>query len=203
MEIVKYEKKGNDNYLVYLSDGRKIKLNEEVILKYKLLYKKEIDEYLLTDIIQDNNNYDIYNKCVKYISVRLRSKYEMISFMKRKNVSDELITEVIAKLTKNKLLDDDLYVKAFISDKLKFTTMGPNRIANELTKQGIDQEIINKYLYDIDKNIIDEKINKQITKIIKSTKNKTYLKNKIYTNLTNLGYSYDEIMINLAKYNLD
>lgn len=202
MEIVKYEKKGNGNYLVYLSNGTKIKLNEEVILKYKLLYKKEIDEFLLSEIIQDNNNYDIYNKCVKYITVRLRSKKEIEEFMGRKNVSPEIIYEVIDKLTKNKLIDDEIFTKAFIADKIKFTTMGPIRISNELEKQGINPEIINKYIYDIPEDLINEKINKQIAKIIKSTKNKTYLKNKIYTNLTNLGYSYDQIMTNLNNYEL-
>ena len=39
-------------------------------------------------------------------------------------------------------------------------------------------------------------------KLIKSNKNKPNLKNKIYANLTNLGYGYDEIMSNLNKYNL-
>ena len=202
MEIVKYEKKGNSNYLIYLSDGRKIKINEEVILKYKLLYKKEIDEYLLSEIIQDNNNYDIYNKCVKYISVRIRSKYEIIEFMKRKGVSIELINEVVDKLIKNKLIDDDIYTKAYIHDKLQFSTMGPNRIKGELEKQGIDNNIISKYIYDIDDKLIDDKINKQINKIIKSTKNKSNIRNKIYMNLTNLGYSYDMIMRNINNYDI-
>ena len=202
MEIVKYEKKGNSNYLIYLSDGRKIKINEEVILKYKLLYKKEIDEFLLSEIIQDNNNYDIYNKCVKYISVRIRSKYEIIEFMKRKGVSVELINEVVDKLIKNKLIDDDIYTKAYIHDKLQFSTMGPNRIKGELEKQGIDNNIISKYIYDIDDKLIDDKINKQINKIIKSTKNKSNIKNKIYMNLNNLGYSYDMIMRNINNYDI-
>ena len=202
MEIVKYEKKGNSNYLIYLSDGRKIKINEEVILKYKLLYKKEIDEFLLSEIIQDNNNYDIYNKCVKYISVRIRSKYEIIEFMKRKGVSIELINEVVDKLIKNKLIDDDIYTKAYIHDKLQFSTMGPNRIKGELEKQGIDNNIISKYIYDIDDKLIDDKINKQINKIIKSTKNKNNIRNKIYMNLTNLGYSYDMIMRNINNYDI-
>ena len=35
---------------------------------------------------------------------------------------------------------------------------------------------------------------KQVNKIIKSTKQKDKLKNKIYTNLMRLGYPSDEIM---------
>ncbi len=202
MKIIKYEKKGNDNYLVYLDNNQKIKLNEEIILKYKLLYKKEIDEFLLKDIETDNNNYDIYNKCVKYIGVRLRSVNEIREYMNKKNVSPELIDEVITKLLKNKLLDEEKFTKAFISDKLNFTTMGPYRIELELKKHNIDTGIINKYLNEIDEDKINAKINKQITKLIKSNHGKSNLKNKIYNNLLSLGYRSEDILDNLNKYDL-
>ena len=202
MEIIKYEKKGNNNYLIYLSDGRKLKINEDVILKHKLLYKKEIDESLLEEIKTDNANYDIYNKCVKYISVRLRSINEIKEFMLRKNVSKELIDETIDKLIKHKLLDDEIFTKAFIKDKLNFTTMGPYRIEMELKKHNIDNTIITKYINEIDYYFLEEKINKQIEKLIKSNKSKPNLKNKIYNNLINLGYSSSFILDNLNKYNL-
>ena len=202
MKILKYEKKSNNNYKIYLDNDKVITINEDVILKYKLLYKKEIDEFLLEEILQDNNNYDIYNKCVKYIGVRLRSTNEIKEFMQRKNVDNNLIEETIQKLTKNKLLDDEIFTKAFIKDKLNFTTMGPYRIEQELKKHHIDTSIINKYIYDIDYDFLEEKINKQIQKIIKSNKNKPNLKNKIYTNLINLGYSSELILNNLNKYNL-
>lgn len=202
MKIIRYEKKGNNNYNIYLDNNKKITINEDVILKHKLLYKKEIDEFLLEEIIKDNNNYDIYNKCVKYIGVRLRSINEIREYMQRKNVEDSLLEDTINKLIKNKLLDDEIFTKAFIKDKLNFTTMGPYRIELELKKHHIDNNIISKYINDIDYNILENKINKQITKLIKSNKNKPNLKNKIYTNLLNLGYSSELILDNLNKYNL-
>ena len=201
MEIIKYEKKHNGNYLIYLDDGRKIKLNEDVILKHKLLYKKEIDEILLEEITSDNNNYDIYNKCVNYIGVRLRSVHEMEEYMERKGVTPEIISETLDRLIKNKLLDDEIFTQAFIKDKMNFTTMGPYRIEMELQKHNIDNYIIYKYINDIDDKQLEDKINKQITKLIKSNKNKPNLKNKIYNNLLNLGYSSEFILNNLNKYN--
>lgn len=202
MQIEKYEKKGNGNYLLYLSDGRKYKINEDVILKYKLLYKKEIDDFLLAKIIQDNNNYDIYNKCVKYITIRLRSINEMRKYMERLNVSPELIQDIINKLIKNKLLNDDLFTKAYINDKLNFTSKGPLLIEKDLKNENIDPQIINKYMANIDDKIIENKINKQIVKMMNAHKNKPNLKNKIYANLMNLGYSYSSIIDNINKYDL-
>lgn len=202
MEIVKYEKKANGYYLIYLNNNTKIKIHEDIILKYKLLYKKEIDEFLLEEITQDNNNYNIYNKCVKYIGVRVRSINEMKEYMLRLGVDSNLIDEIIERLLKNKLLDDEVFTKAFIKDKFNFTTMGPYRIYEELKKHKIDERIINKYIYDIDEEEINNKLNKQINKIIKSNKNKPNLKNKIYHNLLNLGYSSDLILSTLNKYDV-
>ena len=202
MKIIKYEKKANGNYQIYLDNNQKIKLNEDIILKYKLLYKEEIDEFLLGEMIQENNNYDIYNKCVNYIGVRLRSINEMKEYMERKNVDNDIINETLDRLINNKLLDDEVFTKAFIKDKLNFTTMGPYRIELELQKHKIDNNIITKYIYEIDNSLLEEKINKQINKLIKSNKNKTNLKNKIYNNLLNLGYSSSFILDNLNKYDI-
>ena len=202
MKIIKYEKKSNGNYLVYLDNDTKVKLNEDVILKHKLLYKEEIDEFLLDEIITENNNYDIYNKCVNYIGVRLRSINEMREYMERKEVSDEVIEDTLNRLIKNKLLNDEIFTKAFIKDKLNFTTMGPYRIELELQKHKIDSHIITKYISEIDDKILYEKINKQINKLIKSNRNKANLKNKIYHNLLNLGYSSEFILENLNNYDV-
>jgi SOS response regulatory protein OraA/RecX len=80
--------------------------------------------------------------------------------------------------------------------------MGPYRIEQELKKHKIDQNIIYKYLSKIDNEIIDNKINKQIIKLIRSTKKKQNIRNKIYMNLLSLGYSNEMILRNINDYDL-
>ena len=200
MKIIKYEKKTDNKYQIYLENDKKITIHEDVILKNKLLFKKEIDAELLETLLNDNENYDIYNKCVKYISVRLRSVNEIKEYMQRKNIDNDLIIKTIDKLTENNLLNDEVFTKAFIKDKLNFTTMGPYRVELELKKHHIDTNIINKYIHEIDYDFLEEKINKQINKLIKNSKNKPNLKNKIYHNLLQLGYPSEIILKNLNKY---
>lgn len=200
MKIIKYEKKGNNTYKIYLENDKSINVYEDVILKHNLLYKKEIDLSLLEKIDNDNSKEDIYNKCVKYISVRIRSTYEIKEYLKRKQIEDSLIEITIDKLQKNNLLNDETFAKAFINDKMNFTTMGPYRIEQELKKHKIDSNIIYKYLSNIDDNMINNKINKQITKLMKSSRKKQNLRNKIYTNLLTLGYSNEMILRNINNY---
>ena len=200
MRIIKYEKKGNNTYKIHLENNQSINLYEDVIIKNNLLYKKEIGDDLLEKLDKDNSKEDIYNKCVKYISVRIRSIQEIKEYLKRKEIEPEIIDKTIDKLKKNNLLNDEQFAKAFIHDKINFTTMGPYKIEQELKKHKIDSNIISEYLYSIDEEIIDNKINKQITKLMKSSRKKQNLRNKIYTNLLSLGYSNEMILRNINNY---
>ena len=180
MKIIKYEKKGNNTYKIYLENNQSINVYEDVILKNNLLYKKELDRTLLEKISKENEDEDIYNKCVKYISVRIRSIQEIKEYLKRKEIEPEIIDKTI--------------------DKLNFTTMGPYKIEQELKKHKIDESIIYKYIRNIDEDIIDNKINKQIIKLMKSNKKKQNIRNKIYLNLLSLGYSNEMILRNINNY---
>lgn len=202
IKIIKYKKENNGKYKLFLEDGSTIDTYEDVILKNNLLYKKDIDDSLYNIIMNDNVYEEAYSKSINYIGIRLRSINEMKVYLKSKKYSEEVINIIIERLIKNNLLNDTIFTQAFINDKLNFTTMGPYKIELELKKHNIDNNIISKCISTIDEDIIYEKINKLITKFIKS--NKKYkgflLKNKIYTNLINLGYSSSMILEVLNNY---
>lgn len=202
IKIIKYKKENNGKYKLLLEDGSTIDTYEDVILKNNLLYKKDIDDSLYNIIMNDNVYEEAYSKSINYIGIRLRSINEMKVYLKSKKYSEEVINIIIERLIKNNLLNDAIFTQAFINDKLNFTTMGPYKIELELKKHNIDNNIISKCISTIDEDIIYEKINKLITKFIKS--NKKYkgfmLKNKIYTNLINLGYSSSMILEVLNNY---
>lgn len=202
IKIIKYKKENNGKYKLLLEDGSTIDTYEDVILKNNLLYKKDIDDSLYNIIMNDNAYEEAYSKSINYIRIRLRSINEMKVYLKSKKYSEEVINIIIERLIKNNLLNDAIFTQAFINDKLNFTTMGPYKIELELKKHNIDNNIISKCISTIDEDIIYEKINKLITKFIKS--NKKYkgflLKNKIYTNLINLGYSSSMILEVLNNY---
>ena len=202
IKIIKYKKENNGKYKLFLEDGSTIDTYEDVILKNNLLYKKDIDDSLYDIIMNDNVYEEAYSKSINYIGIRLRSINEMKVYLKSKKYSEEVINIIIERLIKNNLLNDAIFIQAFINDKLNFTTMGQYKIELELKKHNIDNNIISKCISTIDEDIIYEKINKLITKFIKS--NKKYkgfmLKNKIYTNLINLGYSSSMILEVLNNY---
>lgn len=196
MKIDKYEKITKGKYRLYLDNGEVIDTYDDVILKHSLLIKKEITLSIYDKIQKDNLVYENYNACLKYITVRIRSTKEIIDYLKRKKTSEEDIAEIIEKLQKENILNDDYFTKCFINDKLKFTSWGKYRIKNELKKHNIDSIIIDKYLNNITYEQLYEKLDKLIDKQIKSNHklDNNKLRNKIYHNFLNLGYESSMIV---------
>ncbi len=67
-------------------------------------------------------------------------------------IMDELVEEIIAKLRKEKFLDDERYVKAYISDKFRLNKWGKIKIRYYLKAKGLQDSVIEKGLHEIDED---------------------------------------------------
>lgn len=204
MKIDRLKKMSNGKYKLYLDNGESIITYDEVIINNNLLYKKELDNNLYNKLVIDNNYYDLYNKCLNQISHRLRSEKELREYLNKYTSDYKDINNIILKLKDIGLINDVTFTKAFISDKINLSNVGPIKIKNELLKHNIDEDVIAKEISKIDKDIVDDKINKYISKEVKHNKKYSayYLRNKITNNLLSLGYSLDMINDKLANYEI-
>ena len=191
MKIDKIKKSGK-KYKIVLEDGTEIKTFDDVIINYNLLYHKEIDDVLLNKILKDNAYYEVYNKVLNLISKKIRSEKEINEFLDKYDVDKN---KIITKLKSINLINDKLFTKAYISDKINLSNEGIDKIKNDLLKHNIDLNIIEEELSKIDANLIDKKIIKLINK---KTKNSKYtglkLKYKVVNELINLGYDKYKII---------
>ena len=202
MQIVKYEFTKKNKYNVYLSNGEVLNLQEQVITENELLLKKEMSQELYNKLVRDNKIYELMEMAVKYISIRLRSIKEVKDYLLKKGGYNNEVEDAVQKLIESGYLDDDRFTKAFIKDKLKFTTIGDYKIKMQLNKLGVSTSIIEDNMNKIDEHIIEEKIKKIIEKDKKT--NKKYsgqiLKNKIYNHLLNQGYSQQKAITIINTY---
>lgn len=189
MEIKNIKKMRNGKYNIELDNNSKILTYDDVILKNKLLYKKKIDNKLLEIINNETSYYDIYMKLIKYISVRMRSKKEIVEYLEKNKVDEDDKNRIINDLINNGLLNDEMFAGAYISDKVYLSNNGRLKIKQEILKHDINEEIIDNILYSYNDEIFEEKLNKLINKKIKASKYSGYiLKQKIFYEFNNLGY---------------
>jgi len=200
MKIISYQKKKNNIYEITLSNNEVYSLYDDVILKYELLLKKEINNLELKKILDDNKLQEGYYIALKYINIKLRTEQEI-----RKKLIDfnsEVKNYVVDRLKKEGYINNELYIKSYINDEINFKLIGPNKIIFDLKKLGFIDDEINNYLETLDNNIWINKIDKFINKKINSNHNLSgmLLKQKIMTELTNRGFEKDTINLVIENY---
>ncbi len=194
MEIKNIKKLKSGKYKIELDDNNKILTYDDVIINNNLLYKKNIDHDLLENINIETSYYDIYTKVLKYISIKMRSKKEIIEYLNKNKVEKNDQKKIIDHLTKSGLLNDEMFAKAFVSDKIFLSNIGRLKIKKELLDHDINIDIIDKIIYTYSDDVFEEKLTKLMKKKIKNSKYNGYLlKQKIFYEFNNLGYENELI----------
>ncbi|MBP3461238.1 MAG: RecX family transcriptional regulator [Bacilli bacterium] len=194
MKIEKIKKLNNGKYKIELDNKEKITTYEDVILEENILFKKELNNEIINKINIKNDYYKIYSKTLKYIMTKLRSEKEINIYLDKQNIEKKDKEKIIKTLKENRLLNDNNFYISYISDRLRLSNDGPDKIKNDLLNHNID---INKIEEELDKynDLIYEKLEKLIIKKTKQlNKYSEYiLKQKIKEYFINLGYKKDMI----------
>lgn len=202
MKVVKYKKMANSRYKVYLDDSHELLLYEDVILKYNLLIRKDIDEKLIIEMDKYNQECDVYYVALNSIKNRFRSVYELREILLKKEYPIDLVNLAIDKLVGQGYLNDRSYCKSFINNQMITTNSGPFKIIRELNEKKVDSDIVNEEILVFSSEEQSIRIKKLIDKGIRSNHNKggVVLKQKIYNDLKNLGYDISLINSIISEY---
>ena len=201
MKVLKYKKLKNNRYKVYF-DEMELTLYEDVILKYGLLIKKEIDHKDLDEISKDNTYYEVYYTALNSINAHFKSVYDTKEYLKDKGYPYEMIDPVVEKLLKQGYLNDSMFIKSFINHKMITTNYGPRRIVRDLMEHRVPESIVEEEISVFDTDMQMEKADKLASRFYKTnrTRGGNILRQKITNDL--IQYGYDMFIINkvLAEY---
>lgn len=190
LKVLKYKKSGSGKYKVFFDNGEESIFYEDVILKYNLLIKKEMDSNTFFEANLYNQECEVYYVALKSIQNRFRSVFELKELLIKKEYPIDLIEKAIQKLLSQGYLNDRIYARSYINNQIITTNKGPFRIERELNEKNVDSDIIFEELkvFSDDEQII--RINKLIEKGLRTNHSRggVVLKNKIYQDIKNLGY---------------
>lgn len=202
MKKISNIKKKNNKYIITLGDKTQLEFYGDTLIKYNLLKPRELSDIEFKEIINYNNYYEAFNKSLKLISNKQRTKKELEN--KLKDYSKETIDKVIKKLEELDYLNEQNYIRSYINDQINLGIKGPNYIKRELEKLKLNSLYINETLVSIDESIWKEKIEKIINKKIKTNKNlsRNNLILKLKSYLISLGYESSMVveMLNLVDF---
>lgn len=193
MKILKIIKKKKSMYEVVLDNKESLILLENVMIHHEVFLKKMLTEKEIEEIQKENDMEVSYQKCCGYLEKKMRTEKEMRNYLKKDEVSKEIVERVIQALKENHFLDDEKYVNYYVNDNVKFTNDGPLKMERALIDLGIEKETIEKRLDEVPREVWEEKIKKIIQKRIQSNKKDSEMvfKRKLSQYLYTVGYPHE------------
>ena len=122
-------------------------------------------------------------------------QHEMLEKMRRWELPDDAQARVMAKLIKERYVDDERYAQAFVKDKIRYNKWGRSKVEQALWQKRIDEDIRKRVLDAVDDDeylSILRPLLKQKRKTIKA--NSDYeLNQKLMRFAVGRGFTFDII----------
>lgn len=190
------QKKSSDRYNIFLNDNYAFSVTEDIFIKYNLRKGLTLTEEEIETITENETWHRFYVQAIRFLSYRMRSKQEMRNYLKKQEVAPNVMDEIIARLEKEKYINDIEFAKAFVRDRMNQTSKGPRLIVKELTDKGVKAETANKaitlYSYESQFQIALKWAQKQL----KRKSNKSYNKQNEALKIKLMQKGFDTDVVN-------
>ena len=121
-------------------------VHEELVLKFRLVVGKELDELQIDELNGKLDLGDAYQYTLKLLSRRSYTTAQIQEKLESKNYAAHVINEVLGRLINAGLLNDGEYVRSYIHQEMVMGKKGPNKIKLELMRKGVSESVIDQYL---------------------------------------------------------
>lgn len=148
--------KGLDYEVTIQEESGSIQLltvHEEIVLKYRLVVGKELDDVIYQEIQSKLDLGRSYQYALNLLSRKSYTIAEIYQKLEQKEYEPLMIKEVLERLTNTGLLNDEQYAISYINHHAIMGKKGPSAISQDLYRKGISSRIIEKYI-----NLYDEEL---------------------------------------------
>lgn len=191
-------KKLKSGYKVTFDDEFILTIELDIFIKYRLKPGISLDKEVYYEMLKENDKI-YYTKLGILKLKRMQTKKELLDYLIDKGCNYHLAQELVNGFEKRRYVNDDEYTRLYI--EMKKHLYGPKLITSKLSKKGVDQSIIKKYLNQIDEyEILSVLVKKKYT----SYKQKTQKQALVSTRNHLIGKGYkreiiDSLLIHMKE----
>lgn len=131
-----------------------------------------------------------YQRAINILNYRPRSEKEIRDKLLKHSTSNEVIEKVMERLRHNRLIDDEGFARQWVENRSEFRPRGKRALSAELRQKGINVDIINTVLQDIDEDELAYQ-----AAVIQSRKYRRLdwedFRRKMFAFLARRGFSYE------------
>jgi regulatory protein len=129
-------------YVVELSDGYRFRVTAEQVARYGLDEGRRLGAEEIPALERAREAAAARKAAVRLLKVRPRTRAELRRELVRRKHSAGAIGSVLADLEEAGVLDDRLFARLWVKERIEKKGFGKRRIASELAAKGVSREII-------------------------------------------------------------
>jgi regulatory protein len=116
----------------------------------KLHTGRELRQDEIETLRHDDEIERALNAALNYLSYRPRSQREIVDYFRQKGTDAELVPAVVQRLERMGLIDDREFAKFWVQNRQTFRPRGTRALRSEMRQKGLETEIIEEALEEID-----------------------------------------------------
>lgn len=131
---------------------------------------------------------------VSLLAVRARASGEIEKRLRERRYMDDTIEMVLYKLEKEQLLNDEAFAREWAASCAR-RQLGKSRIMQQLRQKGLDRELCERVLMELDEEESDEAATELAAKLLKrymSEADERKAMSKLLAAMARRGYGYDQ-----------
>ena len=103
--------------------------------------------------LKDDDELDkAYNAAIRYLGFRPRSRAEIERYLRDKGYPPEVIDHTVNRLQEQRYLDDEEFARFWLENRERFRPRGRQALRYELKQKGLDPEVVETALADLDED---------------------------------------------------
>ena len=192
---IRQQERLKGRYSVYVDEKYAFSLSADALLAEKLVPGQELDATQLKTYKKLSTDDKAYGLALAYVARRMRSRYELSQYFRRKGYEDELARHIMHKLEQLRLVDDQAFAEAWVRNRRLLKPVSRRRLVQELRAKRIAGDTIEQVL------AADEADERAVLRelIVRRRRQTRYQDTqKLMQYLARQGFSYDDIKSALA-----
>ena len=193
---IKQQARLQGRYSIYVDEKYAFSLSADVLLAEGLHQGQELNTDQLKHYKKLSADDKAYSLALAYVARRMRSRYELTEYFRRKGYDEALSKQIMDKLEILDFVNDSTFAEAWVRNRRILKPVSKRRLTQELRQKRIEGEIIDRVLAEDEadeRNVLRELIARKR----KQTRYQDDLKLMRY--LAGQGFGYDDIKSALSK----
>jgi regulatory protein len=133
-------------YSIFLEGKYAFSLSDIALLDSRLVNGQELSQEEVTRLTQTSLDDKIYFAALSFLAIRLRTKWEVKTYLQRKKASPTLSESILSKLSNMNLIDDRKFAQSFVDNRRLLKPTSRRKLTLELRQKHVAADIIEAVL---------------------------------------------------------